>query len=330
MVLDMLRAAIVTNAVIFMGVGLYLAFLVSSNLSRPFREIIQVLKGIKRGHLDKKVQVTSNDEIGYTGDVINAMAEGLREREKMRHSLELAREVQQNLLPKSPPISPYMDIAVESIYCDQTGGDYFDFLDLSDDRGNKIGLVVGDVSGHGIPSALLMTTARAFLRLRSNMPGPIDQVVTNVNQQLTQDVENSGQFMTLFYMVIDPKKRSLTWVRAGHDPAMLYDPETDAFKEIVGQGIALGVNASWRYEQNEMPGLNKGQIVILGTDGIWEAQNAAGEMFGKKRIREIIRRNCYETSAEITQAVMNDLSQFQKGAEVSDDVTLLVVKIKEE
>ncbi len=329
MVLDMLRSTIFTNAVIFIGVGLYLSFLVSSNLARPFGEIIQVLKGIKRGHLDKKVRVTSNDEIGYTGDVINAMAEGLKEREKMRQSLDLAREVQQNLLPKLPPVSQYLDIAGQSLYCDQTGGDYFDFLDFNDDRGIKVGLVVGDVSGHGIPSALLMATARAFLRLRSFMPGSIAQVVTDVNGQLAHDVEDSGRFMTLFYLVIHPQKRSLSWVRAGHDPAMLYDPETDSFKDLAGQGIALGVDENWQYEQNKIPDLTAGQIVVLGTDGIWEAQSTDGEMFGKQRVRDIIRRHRFKKSAEIIQAVIDDLSQFQKGAEASDDATLLVVKIKD-
>lgn len=330
MMLETLNATILTSAVIFMGVGLYLAFLVSSNLTRPFGEIIQVLKGIKRGRLDKKVRVTSNDEIGYTGDVINEMAAGLKEREKMRRSLDLAREVQQNLLPKLPPASKYLDIAGKSLYCDQTGGDYFDFLNFNDIQGSKVGLVVGDVSGHGMPSALLMASVRAFLRLRSCMPGSISQVVTDVNRQLTRDVEDTGRFMTLFYLMFHPQARSLSWVRAGHDPGMFYNPETDTFRELAGRGIALGLDENWPYEQNELPGLTRGQIVVLGTDGIWEACNAAGEMFGKQRVRELIRGHRSETSAKILQSVTDALTQFQVGVDASDDVTLIVVKIKDE
>ncbi len=328
MLLEMLRNTITVNAVIFIGVGLFLTFLVSSNLARPFGEIIHVLKGIKRGHLDKKVRVTSNDEIGYTGDVINEMAEGLKEREKMRQSLDLARDVQQNLLPKSPPASKYLDIAGTSLYCDQTGGDYFDFFDFGDTGKNKVGLVVGDVSGHGIPSALLMATARAFLRLRSFMPGSIDQVVTDVNRQLTRDVEESGQFMTLFYLVVHPRKGSLAWVRAGHDPGIFYDPGTDIFTDLAGRGIALGLDEDWSYERNEMTDLTGGQVVVLGTDGIWEARNTAGEMFGKQRIRGLIRHHCSESAQRIVDAVIGALAQFQKGVAASDDVTLVVVKIK--
>lgn len=329
MMLEMLHTKIFANSFIFMAVGLYLAFLVSSNLARPFGEIIEVLKGIKTGRLDKKVRVTSNDEIGYTGDVINEMTAGLREREEMHQSLELAKEVQQSLLPKSAPASKYLDIAGKSLYCDQTGGDYYDFLDFGSTQESKVGLVVGDVSGHGMQSALLMATARAFLRLRSCMPGSIAQVVTDINRQLAQDVEDTGRFMTLFYMVIRPQARLLSWVRAGHDPGLFYDPESDTFRDLAGPGIALGVEKNWRYEQNELPGLTGGQIVVLGTDGIWEACNAAGEMFGKQRVREFIRKHRSETSAKILRSVIDALAQFQKGVTASDDVTLLVVKIKE-
>ena len=324
--LDLLRGSIFTNCLIFIGVGLFLTYLVSSNLTRPFGEIIQVLRGIKRGRLDRKVRVTSNDEIGYTGDVINGMAEGLKEREKMRQSLDLAREVQQNLLPKLPPAFKGLDIAGKSIYCDQTGGDYFDFLDLGKPQGSKVGLVVGDVSGHGIPSALLMATARAFLRLRSFLPGSAAQVVMDVNRQLVMDVEDTGQFMTLFYLVIYPEDKSIEWVRAGHDPGIFYDPQTDMFTELWGTGIALGVDKDWQYEQKEMAGLTSGQIIVLGTDGIWEARNSSGKMFGKKRIQEIIRGHRSESAAEIVKVIEETLIRFQKDADSEDDVTLVVVK----
>ncbi len=327
LVLDRLRASVVTSSLIFIGVGLFLAFLVSNNLSRPFGEIIEVLKGIKRGRLDRKVRVTSNDEIGYTGDVINEMAEGLKEREKMRRSLDLAREVQQNLLPKHPPAVTGLDVAGRSIYCDQTGGDYFDYLTPDAAPGDKVSIVLGDVSGHGIPSALLMATARAFLRLRSFLPGGIARVVTDVNRQLAQDVEETGQFMTLFYLQVDTGKKSLQWVRAGHDPGIFYDPDTGAFSDLAGPGIALGIDEDQRYEARKKEGLVKGQIIVLCTDGIWEACNKKGEMFGKSRVHDVIRKRRSESAESIADALMGDVKKFQAGAVVADDITLVVVKI---
>jgi sigma-B regulation protein RsbU (phosphoserine phosphatase) len=325
--IGLLRPAIITNSIIFMAVGLFITVVVSSNLTRPFDEIVQALKSVRNGHLDRKVRVTSNDEIGYTGDVINEMTEGLKEREKMRQSLELAREVQQSLLPESPPSLKGVSIAGKSIYCDQTGGDYFDYFDCNHMKDGSIGLVIGDVCGHGIPSALLMATARAFLRLRSSMPGSVARIVTDVNRQLAMDVEDSGQFMTLFYIIVDPAESSIRWVRAGHEPAIIYNPRTDDFKFLGGTGIALGVDQDWVYKEQNAGDLAAGQVILLGTDGIWEARNPDGDMFGKKPLYDIIRRNHTEAAGEILNSITAALDRFRGGAALEDDVTLAVVKI---
>ena len=128
--LDVLRSSIFINVIIFLIFGSLIAMLVSRNLTLPFGEIIQTLRGVRNGQFDKKVRVTSNDEIGYTGDVINEMTEGLQERDRIRRSLGIAKEVQQHLLPGSAPKIQGLDIAGKSIYCEETGGDYFDYLPM--------------------------------------------------------------------------------------------------------------------------------------------------------------------------------------------------------
>lgn len=325
--LAILRGTILLNSLIFMGVGVMVSVLVTFNLTRPINEISAVLQNVRRGKLDQKVRVTTSDEIGYTGDVINEMTEGLREREKMRYSLGLAREIQQSLLPVRAPRINGVDIAGRSIYCDQTGGDYFDFLELDHIQPGSIGLMVGDVSGHGIPSALLMATARAFLRLRSFLPGRLDQVVGDVNRQLCADVGASGQFMTLYYMVLNPQQRSMHWVRAGHDAAILYDPHLDSFEELFGAGLALGVDPDFVYTETAKNGLQRGQVVLIGTDGIWEARNRRGQMFGRRALFDIIRDNHSASAAEIIDAVIAALKHFQDDYQTEDDVTLVVLKL---
>lgn len=317
---------IVLFGIFFFTTGI-LNRMVSRSISQPLNKIARILKQVRFGHFDKKVKVVSNDEVGYVGDVINEMLDGLIERDRMQQSLELAREVQQNLLPQKNLQFGELDIVGKSTYCDETGGDYFDFIPIDKSNNEKFGIAIGDVSGHGIPSALLMATARSALRQRSVMPGDIGQIVTDVNQQLVWDVEDSGQFMTLFYLIIDPKNRSLKWVRAGHEPAVFYDPETDTFEELSGQGVGLGVIEDFFYEENEKASYKKGQIIFLGTDGIWEACNAKGEMFGKDPIYEIIRNNCLLKANEILNAVLNNLIKFQQGAKIEDDVTMVIVKL---
>jgi len=206
--------------------------LVSRNLTSPFNEIVQTLKWVKNGRFDKKVQVTSNDEIGYTGDVINEMTEGLIERERMQQSLNLAKEIQQNLLPKGNLKINGFDIAGKSVYCDETGGDYYDFISIQDADNQKIGVAIGDVSGHGISSALLMAAVRSSLRLRASLSGSIAKIISDVNRHLVQDVEDSGQFMTMFFLTLNTESGQLEWVRAGHDPAIIYDPGLDSFNEV--------------------------------------------------------------------------------------------------
>jgi sigma-B regulation protein RsbU (phosphoserine phosphatase) len=299
----------------------------SRSITEPIKEIIGVLKRIQKGQFDKKVQVVSNDEIGYTGDVINEMTEGLKERDLMKQSLELAMEVQQNLLPKENPRIKGLDIAGKSIYCDETGGDYYDFIELDGSRHANTAIVVGDVSGHGIPSALLMATARAFIRQRAYLPGGLSQVISDVNRQIAVDVEDSGQFMTLFYMIVDQDSRSLEWVRAGHDPVIFYDPAKDLFEDLAGPGLALGIDMEWDYATNRKEGLVKGQIIVLGTDGIWETQNPGGEMFGKKAVCRLIRENADAEAEALLDVIIDSLDHFRDGLSLQDDVTLIVVKI---
>lgn len=324
--IELLRNTIMSNSILFVAVGIGLTALVNSYLTRPFDEIIRVLRGIVHGRLNQKVSVTTNDEIGYVGDVINEMTEGLKEKEQLRHSLELARGVQQNLLPRTAPGFANIDVAGRSMYCDQTGGDYFDYLTLGKPEESRMALLVGDVSGHGISSALLMATARAFLRQRSFLPGSIADVITDVNRELAEDVGDSGQFMTLFYLVIDPIGNRLQWVRAGHDPAVFYDPQRDSFEELGGPGLALGVDASWQYQKSEKKCLNTGQVIVVGTDGIWESRNKRGEMFGKTAFLEVVRGHASASAEELLEAVIDAVHHFQAGYQPEDDVTLVVVK----
>lgn len=247
---------------------------------------------------------------------------------RVRHSLSLAKEVQQSLLPKANPKISGLDIAGKSIYCDETGGDYYDFLESSDHRGEKVVVVVGDVSEHGIPSALLMAAVRAIIRQRSSLPGSVSEIVTDVNHQLAKDVEDSGRFMTLFYAVVDRIDKSICWLSAGHEPAIVYDPVTGIFDELSSDsGLPLGVFEDTKYTEKRRS-MVPGQIIVLTTDGIIEARNPNGDMFGKNRLYDVIRQNGTRKANEILNAIIRVVARFQKDVEPEDDMTLVVIKIE--
>jgi sigma-B regulation protein RsbU (phosphoserine phosphatase) len=309
---------------IFVAVGLWICFLVSSNLALPLQAIIRALKKVRAGHFDGRVPVTSNDEIGYTGDVINQMTAGLKEREQLRLSMLLAREVQQNLLPSGPPRITGLDLSGASQYCDETGGDYYDFLVLAPESGYRLGVVV---AGHGVSSALLMASARAFLRQRVSLSGTLADIVGDVNCQLSRDVAASGQFMTLFVLLIDPGRGRIEWVRAGHDPAILYDPEAERFDLLAGPGLPLGIDAAETAAVQHREALADGTIILLGTDGIWETFNRQGKMFGKERLLAIIQANARDSAEALRDRILAALENFRGTAALADDVTLVIVKL---
>jgi sigma-B regulation protein RsbU (phosphoserine phosphatase) len=172
-----------------------------------------------------------------------------------------------------------------------------------------------------------MTAARAFLRMRASQPGTISQIISAMNRHLTRDVMESGRFMTLFYLTVDLKKDRMGWVRAGHDPAIIYDPQKDNFEELKGSGVALGINAAFEYVENQRDGLKNGQIIAIGTDGIWEAFNKKGKMFGKQRLRNIISQNARSGADDILNAVYREINDFTQGQKSEDDITLVVIKV---
>jgi serine phosphatase RsbU (regulator of sigma subunit) len=270
--------------------------------------------------------VVSHEDITALKLAEEALRKREKERDRLRHSLQLARDVQQILLPKDNPRISGLDVAGKSIYCDETGGDYFDFIEFKETDHEKLGVVVGDVAGHGVSSALLMATVRSALRQRIELPGSISQVMADVNKQLVGDFAESGQFVTLFYLVIDPSRKVIEWVRAGHDPAIYYNPAADLFIELDGFGMALGVEKDSQYEENRQNDFSRGGIIVLGTDGIWETRNEKGQMFGRTALCDVIRKHSAAGAGDIMEASFEEIENFSTAGKPEDDVTLVVIK----
>jgi PAS domain S-box-containing protein len=245
-----------------------------------------------------------------------------------KRSLLLAEEVQRSLLPQDAPTIPGLDVAGRTLSCHEIGGDYYDFLKAPGCPDDQFGIVVGDVTGHGVEAALLMTTARAFLRTRAEQCGDASQLVTELNRNLARDVSDSGRFMTLAFVRLDPVKRALSWVRAGHPPVMVYDPASDRFRELKGRGLPVGVDDSFVYETNVDREIGPGQIVVIGTDGVWEAFDRNRQPYGMRRFREVIRAHAHAGARVILDAIYADLKGHCLGAKQADDITLVVAKLQ--
>lgn len=296
----------------------------SRNLKLLFNNETRVLEQVSRGDLSGKVPVATNDEFGLIAGHTNNMIEGLRHRIQLISALKLAEELQQNLLPRQDPQLPGLDIAGASIYCDETGGDYYDYFNLPADR---LGVVVADAAGHGVGAAMQMATVRAFLHFGVRDYQSPARLLSSVNTYVTRDSSRTGNFMSLFFLEIDPKNKSMRWVRAGHEPALFFEQAEKSFAELGGAGMALGVDENFHYDEFSRAGWNSAGIILIGTDGIRETRNEAGAMFGQNRLREIIRRHTGASAKTIRDTVIDAIQAFRGNAPQEDDITLVVVKL---
>ena len=310
---------------VFCGMVIKVIFSFSRNLTLMFRNQTEVLERVSSGDLSRNVPVTSANEFGILAAYINKMIERLKHRRELIGALRMAEEVQRQLLPHQPPVMHGLDIAAWSKYSDQTGGDYYDFI--VGPSGKSILTAVGDVSGHGIGPALLMASTRAFLRMSVDRDGDLAGAMDLVNHRLIKDIEDTGHFVTMFLLEIDLKANKLSWVRAGHDPALCYDPKTGEFTGLSGPGMALGLDYRAGYRVESRSGWSPGSILIIGTDGIWEARNAAGNQYGKERLREVVRQNAALSAQDIGRAFWEDLHLFMGESPQKDDITLVLIKL---
>ncbi|HEV8020169.1 MAG TPA: SpoIIE family protein phosphatase, partial [Candidatus Lustribacter sp.] len=255
-----------------------IAYYVSDLATKPIRELAQVAARIGAGDLNARATVAGHDEITALANAFNAMVPQLQAGLRMQHGLEIARAVQQNLLPLQPPVIPGFDIAGASEYCDETGGDYYDFVDLSRTGEGRVAIAVGDVSGHGIGAALLMASVRAALRASIDGADSPEASMQRANRLLCADV-GDGSFMTLVLTLVDRSAGTIRWVNAAHDAPLVYHRNANAFLETAGADVPIGIDPTWPYAEHELT-LPAGDFVLaIGTDGIWETEDGAGRPY---------------------------------------------------
>jgi sigma-B regulation protein RsbU (phosphoserine phosphatase) len=299
----------------------------TNTLTTRIKEVSAAADDLAKGNFGPPLAITSRDEVGELTRSFNKMTSQLRHRQAMKAAINVAREVQQNLLPRNSYSAEGIVAGGMSLYCDETGGDYFDIIKFPDNK-QKVSVVVGDVVGHGIGAALLMTTVRALLRCRVFLPGRLDQIMNDVNRLLYRDTSKSGNFVTLFYLEVDRMQDTVRWVRGGHDPAIVYSPARREFSELKGNGLALGVDEEWSFEYNELPVPEEEQLILIGSDGAWEVENRSGEQFGKERLKQLLAENSSLQPDEILQAIIEAIGIFRGETPQNDDITLVIVKTR--
>ncbi len=246
------------------------------------------------------------------------------EKERYQESLKIARDIQKKLYPSESPDLPWLDIASRTESCDETGGDYYDFLPYEDESGMT--MVIGDVSGHGIGAALHMVAARSGLRAMCGPTSPLAETMMSLNDQLEQDMEIE-QFMTMFVTSFAPGSK-IEFVNAGHDAPCVYRAKTQEIELLDATGMPLGLFAGVPYTLGEVAGLGPGDVMLAMTDGVWEVHNPEGEMLGKDPVAQVFRELCLNltSSDEIADLILAHVNEYTEGSPPRDDVTLVVIR----
>jgi serine phosphatase RsbU (regulator of sigma subunit) len=242
---------------------------------------------------------------------------------KVAAEIDRARRIQLDLLPSSPPSFEGIEIAQRIDFLGEMGGDYFDFVPYADGR---LGVVCGDVMGKGLAAALIMAMARSMVHEAAGAGGEPSQVLTQVNDALSRDLEGQQlpYFLTAAYLLYDPAERSVTLAGAGHNPVLLVS--ADGVQRLPSQGAILGVRPGLQFPQVVIPA-RPGDLLALYTDGITEARRPDGEQFGVDRLSRLLDEHRDNSLTKMIEATWEAIDAFRAGGPPSDDATLLLVRL---
>jgi len=251
-------------------------------------------------------------------------AETKRQVERLQHDLEIARSIQQSLLPTSTPRIDGFEVAGWNLPADQTGGDYYDWQGFPDGR---FLAALGDVTGHGIGPALLTAACRAYVRANFTPDRGMLAAMQQVNAALSKDV-GPGRFVTFVAVICTPGGSRVELLSAGHGPLFHYSLRQDSFDLVSAQGFPLGLMPDFASDPPKILDLNPGDLLVLTTDGFFEWANAQEEQFGVERMKDTIRVSREKTPAEIISALYKAVIEFSGGTKQDDDLTAVVIKRK--
>lgn len=326
-----LRATAARNLGLGLGmVGMALLGILplSGRMTRNLQHLTKGAETLARGDLDARVPVRSRDEFGSLASAFNRMAGELKEnqerlvqQERLRREVEIGREIQQELLPRETLHLPFGDVRGVSIPAREVGGDFYNYFGLP---GGEVALLVGDVSGKGVPAALLMANLQAMLRATLASGSELAALVDRVDRDLDGSTP-AAVYSTLFVGILDPSGRVLRYVNAGHNPpfAILAAGE---LKRLDTTGRPVGLLAGGGYREASVA-LPPGGVLFLYTDGLTESESPGGEEFGMQRLEEVLRRESAASIDGLLQRVEEAVRAHRGPCEAADDATMMALRL---
>ncbi|MDZ7291993.1 MAG: SpoIIE family protein phosphatase [candidate division KSB1 bacterium] len=305
-------------------------------LMNPFRKLADWVRRADHGALEDEMDIDASTEIGEIAQAFSEITtkfresqKNLAEQERLQKEMQVAQEIQQTLLPSEFPELEGYEIASYYEAAREVGGDYFDFVEVDKD---SLGIAVADVSGKGVPGSLVMTMIRTALRTEARGIKDAAEVLSRVNDFVIGDMKK-GMFVTVFYVIIDGKRRRLNYASAGHNPMILYRTSTNKTYYLNPRGFPIGIQLHEKdlfkkSIESDTIQLAEDDILLIYTDGITEAMNAKRELFGEERLLKIFREHGHLRVKPFVEQIKEEILSFTEGNPQSDDITLVAIREK--
>lgn len=302
----------------------------------PFRKLARWVKDLGSGEVKDEIDFDSSDEVGEIAQAFSEITDKFRksqknlaEQERIQKEMQLAQDIQQTLLPSEMPDLEGYQVASYYEAAKEVGGDYYDFVQVDKDT---LGIVVADVSGKGVPGSLVMTMIRTALRTEARSMKSASEVLARVNDFVVNDMKK-GMFVTLFYIIIDSKKRRINYASAGHNPMILFRQGTKKTYYLNPRGFPVGISLPdpdlfKKSIESDTIQLAEDDILLIYTDGITEAMNSSRQLFSEERLLDVVRKSGHLTTQEFVEKLKDEIHSFTEGFEQNDDITLVAIKEK--
>ena len=333
---SLLMISLIILALLAMIIGVGVSYFLGHAVTNPIMHLVDTVKQIAQGNYKVRTQVRSRDEFWVLGKTIDMMCNNLDSAKelalvfsKYKHDIDITEEVIIQLLPEKIPTIEHLDMHAYYNPAKEVGGDYYDFIQIDDEH---LGIIVADVSGKGLPGAMVMTMSRTILRYEAVKSLSPKEVLSRSNRHITHDIKR-GMFVTAFYLVLNIKDLSMVASSAGHNPMFVYRYKSGNIEKVNPNGIALGFDKGDIFEQTlkeETVQLEPGDRIILYTDGVVEAQKYnTEEQFGEDKLLNLISNNPDSDSKEITKIIENAIIEHQGGMTKelqNDDITIVTMR----
>ena len=292
---------------------------------RPIRKLDGVMQRVGAGDFQARTGMHGKDEISQLGMELDRTVPRVQELLETQASLAAAHVVQDALLPRETYEGPSIVVSGRSQSSDQIGGDFFDVLHCAEQGEGRTAVLLGDVSGHGVPAALLSATARAYLRGSLLQGAGLDSAITMANTRIKEDTAEA-RFIVFIGAIFDANQHRLDVTAAGH-PGFLLRSSSASFETINAKGIPLGIELESVFETTVFDSIADGDLLMLASDGAWETRNSAEEEFGIERVLKIVVDHRDQTPDQILGMLFNAIAQWHGPGSLEDDCTIVIAKM---